>query len=133
MCNNKCLKIINTLHFFLYNLKVYETNFSIYESFLIIISKQKSPSLRLHKLRQILLSRILTNNKSLIYYTISAMSYGIQGTTKIPNLNIFQSFQSINHRFLRNAPWYVSNSPLYMDLNVPTISTLASHYYGKKI
>uniref|UniRef100_A0A2S2PH29 Putative RNA-directed DNA polymerase n=1 Tax=Schizaphis graminum TaxID=13262 RepID=A0A2S2PH29_SCHGA len=96
--------------------------------------KRKSLNLRLHKVRQLLRSKISLENKMLIYKQLirPAMTYGIQlwGSTKMSNLKIFQSFQSINLRLLTNAPWYVSNRSLHHDLNVPTISALALYNYN---
>ena len=57
-----------------------------------------------------------------------AFKYG--GSTNISNLKIFQAFQSINYCLLTNAPWYVSNRFLHHDLNVPTITALASYNYN---
>jgi len=96
--------------------------------------KRKSLNLCLHKLRQLLRSKISLENKMLIYKQLirPAMTYGIQiwGSTKMSNLKIFQAFQSINLRLLTNAPWYVSNRSLHHDLNVPTISALALYNYN---
>ncbi|KAL4120963.1 hypothetical protein QTP88_013557 [Uroleucon formosanum] len=100
-----------------------------------IKAKRTSLNLRLHKLRPLLRSKISLNNKTLIYKQIlrPAMSYGIQlwGTTKNSNLIKFQALQSIYLRVLSNAPWYVSNRTLHHDLNIPSISTLASYHYNK--
>lgn len=56
-----------------------------------------------------------------------AMTYGIQiwGTTKKSNLNLFQSFQSINLRDLTKSPWYVSYRTLHNDLKIPIFPILA--------
>lgn len=79
--------------------------------------KRKSLSLKLPKFRHFLRSNISLENKLFTYKQIihPAMTYSIQlkGATKISNLNIFQSFQSINLRLITKAPWYVSNLTLY--------------------
>uniref|UniRef100_A0A2S2QP24 RNA-directed DNA polymerase from mobile element jockey n=1 Tax=Sipha flava TaxID=143950 RepID=A0A2S2QP24_9HEMI len=61
------------------------------------------------------------------------MTYKIQlwGTSKNSNLIKFKVFRSITLRVLFNAPWYVSNRILHHDLNLPSISSLASHHYNK--
>jgi len=73
-------------------------------------------------------------NKLLLYKQIirPAMTYGIQlwGAAKPSNINIFQSFQSINLRLITNAPWYISNHTLHKDLNICTLSTLARTCYS---
>lgn len=100
-----------------------------------IKTKRKSLNLTLHKLRHLLKSKTSLNNKILIYKQLlrPAMTYGIQvwGTTKISNLNILQSFQSISLRLITNAPWYVSNRTLHNDLNIPMLTSLASYHYKK--
>lgn len=100
-----------------------------------IKEKRTSLNFKLHKLRPLLRSKISLNNKLLIYKQIlrPAMTYGIQlwGTSKNSNLNKLQAFQSITLRVLSNAPWYVSNRTLHHDLNLPTISTIASYQYNK--
>jgi hypothetical protein len=99
-----------------------------------IKTKRKSLNLRLHKLRQLLRSRISLESKMLIYKQLicPAMTYVIQlwGSTKMSNLKIFQVFQPINLRILTNAPWYVNNRSLHHDLNVPTISVLVLYNYN---
>lgn len=100
-----------------------------------IKTKKLSLKLKLHSLRHLLRSNISLNNKILLYKQLirPAMTYGIQiwGSTKTSNLNLFQSFQSINLRLLTNSPWYVSNRTLHHDLSIPTIPVLASTHYKK--
>jgi hypothetical protein len=91
--------------------------------------------IKLHKLRQLLRSKILLNDKTLVYKQIirPALTYGIQiwGLTKKSKLNLLQSFQSISLHLLINAPWYVSNHTIHKNLNIPTLYTLASAHYKK--
>jgi hypothetical protein len=61
-------------------------------------------------------------------------TYGIQlwGTTSNSNIEILGRFQSKVLRLIVDAPWYVSNSVIRNDLQVPTvkeeISRFSSHY-----
>jgi hypothetical protein len=61
-------------------------------------------------------------------------TYGIQlwGTTSNPNIEILELFQSKVLRLIVDAPWYVSNSIIRNDLQIPTvkeeISRFSSHY-----
>jgi len=73
--------------------------------------------LTLHKLRHLLKSKTSLNHKILIHKQLlrPEMTYGVQvrGATKISNLKILQSFQSITLRLITNAPWYLSNRTLH--------------------
>jgi hypothetical protein len=70
-------------------------------------------------------------NKLLIY---KAWTYDIQlwGTTSNSNIEILERFQSKVLRLIMDAPWYVSNSVISNDLQIPTvkeeISRFSSHY-----
>ena len=100
-----------------------------------IKSKKISLKLKLHNLRHLLRSNISLNNKIPLYEQLIrlAMTYSIQiwGSTKVSNLNLLQSFQSINLRLLTKALQYVSNNTLNNDLKIPTLSVLASTHYKK--
>uniref|UniRef100_A0A2S2N814 Putative RNA-directed DNA polymerase n=1 Tax=Schizaphis graminum TaxID=13262 RepID=A0A2S2N814_SCHGA len=100
-----------------------------------IKTKRKSMKIKLHKLRQLLRSKISLSDKTLVYKQLirPALTYGIEfwGSTKTSNLNLLQSFQSISLRLMTNAPWYVSNLTIHKDLNIPTLLTLASTHYKK--
>jgi len=91
--------------------------------------------LKLHKRRQLLHSKILFSDKTLVYKQLirPALSYSIQiwGSTKNSNLNLLQSFQSISLRLLTNAPWYVSNHTIHKDLYILTHHTFTSTHYKK--
>jgi hypothetical protein len=76
------------------------------------------------------------NNKLLIYKVIlkPIWTYGIQlwGTTFNSNIDILEPFQSKVLRLIVDAPWYVWNSVIRNDLQIPTvkeeISRFSSHY-----
>jgi hypothetical protein len=77
-----------------------------------------------------------TNNKLLIYKVIlkPTWTYGIQlwGTTSNSNIEILERFRSKVLWLIVDAPWYVSNSVIRKDLQIPTvkeeISRFSSHY-----
>jgi hypothetical protein len=81
-------------------------------------------------------SKLSTNNKLLIYKVIlkPIWTYGIQlwGTTFNSNIEILERFQRKVLRLIVDAPWYVSNSVIRKDLQIPTvkdeISRFSSHY-----
>jgi hypothetical protein len=76
------------------------------------------------------------NNKLLIYKVILTpiWTYGIKfwGTIYNSNIEILERFQSKILRLIVAAPWYVSNSVIRKDLQIPTvkeeISRFNSHY-----
>jgi hypothetical protein len=84
-------------------------------------------------------SKHSTNNKLLIYKAIlkPIWTYGIQlwGTTANSNIDILERFQSKVLRLTADAPWYVSNSVIRKDLQIPTvkeeISRFSSHYAAR--
>jgi hypothetical protein len=81
-------------------------------------------------------SKLSTNNKLLIYKAIlkPIWTYGIQlwSTTSNSNIEILERFQSKVLRLRVNAPWYVINSVIGKELQIPTvkeeISRFSSHY-----
>jgi hypothetical protein len=80
--------------------------------------------------------KLSINNKLLIYKVIlkPIWTYGIQlwGTTSNSNIDMLECFQSKVLRLIVDAPWYVSNSVIHNDLQIPTakeeISRFSSHY-----
>jgi hypothetical protein len=74
--------------------------------------------------------------RSTIYKAIlkPIWTYGIQlrGTTSNSNIEILERFQSKVLRLIVDAPWYVLNSVIRKDLQIPTvkeeISRFSSHY-----
>jgi hypothetical protein len=67
----------------------------------------------------------LIYNKFLIYKVIlkPIWTYGIQlwGTISNSNNEILERFQSKVLRLIVDAPWYVSNSVIRNDLQIPTV------------
>jgi hypothetical protein len=85
-------------------------------------------------------SKQSTNNKLLIYKTIlkPIWAYGIQlrGTASTSNIYVLERFQSKALRMITNAPWYVRNTIIRKDLQIPTIKHEISHYnyhYSKRL
>jgi hypothetical protein len=70
-------------------------------------------------------SKLSTSNKLLIYKTIlkPIWTYGIQlwGTASTSNIEILERFQSKALRKSVDAPWYVHNTIIRRDLQIPTI------------
>jgi hypothetical protein len=70
--------------------------------------------------------KLSTNNKLLLYTCIIKLiwTYGIQlwGCAKPSHTKIIQRIQSKILRTAINAPWYVSNSSLHNDLQIPFVS-----------
>jgi hypothetical protein len=81
-------------------------------------------------------SKLSTNNKLHIHKAMlkPIWTYGIQlwGTTSNSNIESLERFQSKVLRLIVDAPWYVSNSAIRNDLQVPTvkeeISRFSFHY-----
>jgi hypothetical protein len=81
-------------------------------------------------------SKLSTNNKLLIYKVIlkPIWTYGIQlwGTTPNSKIEILERFQSKVLQIIVDAQWYVSNSVIRNDFQIPTvkeeISRFSSHY-----
>jgi hypothetical protein len=70
-------------------------------------------------------SKLSINNKLLIYKVIlkPIWTYGIElwGTTSNSNIEILERFLSKVLRLIVDAPWYVSNSVICKDLQIPTV------------
>jgi hypothetical protein len=81
-------------------------------------------------------SKLPTNNKLLIHKVIlkPIWTYGIQlwGTTSNSDIEILERFPSKVLWLIADAPWYVSNSVIHKDLQIPTvkeeISQFSFHY-----
>jgi hypothetical protein len=73
-----------------------------------------------------------TNNKFLIYKTIlkPIWTYGIQlwGTASTSNIEILERFRSKALPMIVEAPWYVSNTVIRRDLQVPTVEEEIHRY-----
>jgi hypothetical protein len=92
-----------------------------------IFAKRKQLGLSLAKMYWLLgrKSKLSTNNKLLVYRAIlkPIWTYGIQlwGTTSNSNIEILERFQSKVMWLIVDAPWYVSNSVIRKDLQIPTV------------
>jgi hypothetical protein len=90
-----------------------------------IFAKRKQLGLSLTKMYWLLgrKSKLSTNNKLFIYKAIlkPIWTYGIQlwDTTSNSNIEILERFQSKVLRLIVDASWYVSNSVIRMDLQIP--------------
>jgi hypothetical protein len=77
-------------------------------------------------------SKLSINNKLLIYkVTLKPIwTYGIQlwCTTSNSNIEILEGFQSKVLQLIVDAPWYVSNSVLCNDLQIPTVKEEISRF-----
>jgi hypothetical protein len=99
-----------------------------------IFAKRKQLGLSLTKMYWLLgrKSKLSTNNKLLIYKAIlkPISTYGIQlwGTTSNSNFEILESFQSKVLRLIVDGPWYVSNSVIRKDLQMPTVKEEISSF-----
>jgi hypothetical protein len=103
-----------------------------------IFTKKKQLGLTLTKMYWLLgsQSQLSTSNKLLLYKTIlkPIWTYGIQlwGTASTSNIEILERFQSKALRMIVEAPWYVPNMLIRLDLNCPTITEeirrFISHY-----
>jgi hypothetical protein len=72
------------------------------------------------------------NNKLLIYKAIlkPIWTYGIQlrGTTSNSNIEILERFQSKALRLIVDVHWYVSNSVIRKELQIPTVKEEISRF-----
>jgi hypothetical protein len=103
-----------------------------------IFSTRKQLGLSFNKMYWLLgrKSKLSINNKLLIYKVIlkPIWTYGIQlrSTTSNSNIEILERFQSKVLRLILDTPWYVSNSVIRNDLQIPAIkeeiSRFSSHY-----
>jgi hypothetical protein len=98
-----------------------------------IFAKRKQLGLSLTKMYWLLgrKSKLSINNKLLICKAIlkPIWTYGIQlwGTSN-SNIEILERFQSKVLRLIVDAPWYVSNSVICKDLQIPTVKEEISRF-----
>jgi hypothetical protein len=96
-----------------------------------IFAKRKQLGLTVTKMHWLLdrKSLLSLSNKILLYKTIlkPIWTYGIQlwGTASTFNVEILKRFQSKDLRETVDAPWYVSNTLIRLNLHMPTI-----HHYS---
>jgi hypothetical protein len=98
-------------------------------TFLWPISKRKELGLKLRRMYWVIgrKSELSLENKLLIYKTIlkPIWTYGIPlwVTASNSNIEILQRFQNEVLRSIVNAPWFVPNTLLHTDLQIPTVKT----------
>jgi hypothetical protein len=77
-------------------------------------------------------SKLSINNELLIYKTVlkPIWAYGIQlwGTESTSSIEILERFQSKALSMITGAPWYVPNTVIRKDLQIPTVKDEISHY-----
>jgi hypothetical protein len=85
-------------------------------------------------------SRLSLPNKLLLYKSILTpiWTYGIQlwGTASTSNIEILERFQSKALRMIIDAPWYVPNTLIRRNLQIPSVKEEISHYsshYGARL
>jgi hypothetical protein len=92
-----------------------------------VFAKRKQLGISLTKMYWLLgrKSNLSISNKLLIYKALlkPIWTYGIQlwGTTSNSNMAILERFQSKVLRLIVNAPWYVPNSVIRKDLQIPSV------------
>jgi hypothetical protein len=77
-------------------------------------------------------SQLSLSNKLLLYKTIlkPIWTYGIQlwDTASTSNIEILERFQSKALRMTVDAPWYVPNTLIQRDIQIPSVKEEISHY-----
>jgi hypothetical protein len=77
-------------------------------------------------------SQLSLSNKLLLYKTIfkPIWTYGIQlwGRASTSNIEILERFQSKALRMILDTPWYVPNTLIRRDLQIPSVKEEISHY-----
>jgi hypothetical protein len=77
-------------------------------------------------------SKLSTSNKFLIYEAIlkPIWTYGIQlwGTASTSNIDILERFLSKTLRMIVDAPWYVPNTVILRDLQMPAVKEEIQRY-----
>jgi len=102
-----------------------------------ITAKRKQLNLKLRNLYWIIgrKSQLPLENTLLVYKVIlkPVWTYGIElwGTTSNSNLEILERFQSKVLRIITDAPWYVPNTIIKSDLQIPTVKQEARQFSAK--
>lgn len=92
-----------------------------------ILMKRNQLGLKLRNLLWLLdnSSKMSFENKIIVYKAIlkPVWTYGIQlwGVAANSNIDVIQRFQSKVLRIICKAPWFISNSRIHYDLNIPTV------------
>jgi hypothetical protein len=75
---------------------------------------------------------LLGHTSNIIYKTIfiPIWTYGIQlwGTASTSNIHILERFQSKALRIIVHAPWYMPNTVIWRDLQIPTVEEEICRY-----
>jgi hypothetical protein len=96
----------------------------------LMFAKRKQLGITLTKMYWLLgrKSKLSTSNKLLIYKSIykPIWTYGIQlwGTASTSNIKILKHFQSKSLRMIVDAPWYVPNTVIRRDHQIPTVEQI---------
>jgi len=99
-----------------------------------IFIKRKQLGLKLHRMYWIIgrKSELSLENKLLIYKIIlkPIWMYGIPlwGAANNSNIELLQRFQNKVLRSIVNAPWYVPNTLLHTDLQIPTVKAEITNF-----
>jgi hypothetical protein len=99
-----------------------------------IFTKRKHLGVTLTKMHWLLgrKSQLSLSNKLLLYKTIlkPIWTYGIQlwGTPSTWNIEILERFQSKALRMIVDAPWYVPNTLIRRDHQIPSVKEETNHY-----
>jgi hypothetical protein len=76
--------------------------------------------------------KLSTNNKLLLHKALlkPIWTYGMQlsGTTSTSNIEILEHFQSRTLRMIVDAPWFVPNTVIRRDLQIPTVEEDIQRY-----
>jgi len=97
-------------------------------------TKRKQLGLKLHRMYWIIgrKSELSLEKKLLIYKTILkpiwTYSIPLWGTASNSNIEILQRFQNKVLRSIVNAPWYVPNTLLHTDLQIPTVKAEITNF-----
>jgi hypothetical protein len=97
-------------------------------------AKRKKLAITLTKMYWLLgrKSKLSTSNKLLIYKTIlkPIWTYRIQlwGMASTSNIEILERFQSKAFSMIVDAPWYVPNTVIRSDLQIPTVKEKIHRY-----
>jgi hypothetical protein len=77
-------------------------------------------------------SKLSTSNKLLMYKTIlePIWTYGTKlwGTASTSNIEILERFQSKALRMIVDAPWYLPNTVIRRDIQIPTVKEEIRRY-----
>jgi hypothetical protein len=118
--------------------RIYQVSWAIpwQETYLTQTHFRKMETTSSHPHQNVLVTRkkfkTSTSNKLLIYKTIfkPIWTHGRQlwGTASTSNIDILERFQSKALRMIVDAPWYVPNTVIRRDLQIPTVKEEIRRY-----